>query len=230
MPTLQRLRVRNPLPRSSLFRTYNPQPSPERTRGVGLAPHLSSPGAPGVLFSQPARRSRDYRLRTSAFSLEESKKFSPTLEDFAVSEPDSRVDLSQPTERGQFYGAMFQSSDGEVSHPSSPPEHIFHASGVTRPSGEIVSEFVTNSALSPHSLQLPPPFSTSSRSGSANGSLPVGVSDSTGNSPKIIERGIAGGHSTPSSGLATSDNIPEGQGVYQSPRVSDVRTVHQFEN
>jgi hypothetical protein len=226
MPTLQRLRVRNPLPRSPLFRSYNPRPSPEGIRSVGLAPQVSSPGTPGVLFSQPARRSRDYRLRTSAFSLEGSKKSSPTPEDFAVSELDSRIDLSLPTGRRKRYDAMFQSSDEEVSHHSSPPEHTFDASGVTRHRGEIVSELTTNSVLAPHSLQLPPPFSTSSRNGSAHGSLPAGASDSTESSPRNLERGDADGHSTASSGLTTSGNIPEGQGVHQSPGVSERRTEY----
>lgn len=226
LPTLQRLRVRNPLPRSPLYRSYNHRSSPDGTRTVGLASHLTSPGSPGVLFSQPARRSRDYRLHTPAFSREGLKKPSAFIGEFAVFEPDSHIVLPLPSERSQLYGALFQSSDGEVSHPSSPPTRVFHPSVVTHPEGEIVSERATSSELSPHPLQLPPPFSTSSRSGSATGSLPVGHSSSTERSPRSHHSGDAGDRSINQSGLAGLDDITGGQGLQQSPRVSDIPMVH----
>lgn len=226
LPALQRLRARNPLPRSPLYRSYNHGFSPDGTRTIGLASHLASPGSPGVLFSQPARRSRDYRLRTPASSREGSKKPSALVGEFAVSEPDSHIALPLPSERSQLYGAQFQSSDGEVSHPSSPPTRVFHPIGVTQPEGEIVSERAANLELSQHPLQLPPPFSTSSRSGSATGSLPAGNSSSTERSPTSHHGGDAGGRSINSSGLAGVDDITGGQGLQQSPKVSDNPTVH----
>ncbi|OBT66332.1 hypothetical protein VE03_04920 [Pseudogymnoascus sp. 23342-1-I1] len=218
LPTLQRLRVRNPLPRSPLYRSYNHRPSPEGTRSVGLASHLASPGSPGVLFSQPARRPRDYRLRTPAFSRGQSNKSRSIFEDFGDSEPESRVDLPLPIERSQLYGASFQSSDGEVSHPSSPPTRIFHPSGVTQPEDEIVSVNAANSEVSPHSVQLPPPFSTSSRNGSATGSLPVGDSSNTERSPRSHHGGDVNDRAITPSGLAGLDDIARGQGLQQSPR------------
>ncbi|KFY86125.1 hypothetical protein V500_07862 [Pseudogymnoascus sp. VKM F-4518 (FW-2643)] len=210
LPTLQRLRVRNPLPRSPLYRSYSHRPSPEGPKSVGLASHLASPGSPGVLFSQPARRSRDYRLRTPAFSREESNRSRSILEDFGISEPYTRIDFPLLMKRSQLHGASSQSSGGGVSHPSSPPTRVFHPSGVAQPEDEIASEHATNSEVSPHSLQLPPPFSTSSRSGSASGSLPAGNSSSTERSPRIQHGGDAG--------LAGLDDITGGQGLQQSPR------------
>ncbi|OBT91867.1 hypothetical protein VE01_10115 [Pseudogymnoascus verrucosus] len=218
LPALQRLRVRNPFPRSPLYRSYNHRLSPEGSRSVGLASQLVSPGTPGVLFSQPARRSRDYRLRTSAFSREESNKSRSILEDFDISEPDYHIDLPPSIERSQLHGASFQSPDGEVSHPSFRPTRIFHPSGVAQPEDEISSLHTTNSEVSPHSLHLPPPSSTRSRSGSATGSLPAGNSSSTERSPGIHHGGDAGDRSITPSGLAGLDDIAGGQGLQQSSR------------
>ncbi|KFY22037.1 hypothetical protein V493_06898 [Pseudogymnoascus sp. VKM F-4281 (FW-2241)] len=218
LPNLQRLRARNPLPRSPLYRSYSHQVSPEGTRSIGLASHLASPGTPGVLFSQPARRSRDYRLHTSAFSREESKRSRLILEDFGVSEPDSRTDLPLSTGSSQVYGASFQSSDGHVSHRSSPPPRVFHPSGVTELGDEIVSVHATTSEVSLHSLQLPPPFSTSSRSGSATGSLPVANSSSTERSPSIHRGEDTGDGSISASVLTGRDDITGEQGLQASPR------------
>ncbi|KFY47780.1 hypothetical protein V496_10455 [Pseudogymnoascus sp. VKM F-4515 (FW-2607)] len=218
LPSLHRLRVRNPLPRSPLYRSYSHRASPEGTRSVGLTSHLASPGIPGVLFSQPARRPRDYRLRTTAFSREESNKSRSILEDFDVSESDSQFDLPLPIERSRLYGASLQSSDGEVSHPSSPPTRVFHPSGVTQPEDEIVSVNATDSEVSLHSVRLPPPFSTSSRNGSATGSLPAGDSSSTGRSPRSHHGGDGGDRTITPSGLAGIDDITRGQELQQSPR------------
>ncbi|KFX97483.1 hypothetical protein V490_02771 [Pseudogymnoascus sp. VKM F-3557] len=220
LPALQRLRARNPLPRSPLYSSYNHRSSPDGTRAVGLASHLASPGSPGILFSQPARRSRDYRLRTPASSREGSRNPSGLVGEFAVFEPDSHIALQLPSERSQLYGAQFQSSDGEVSHPSSPPTRVFHPIDVTQPEGEIVSVRAANLELSQHPLQLPPPFSTSSRSGSATGSLPAGNSSSTERSPTSHHGGDAGGRSINSSGLAGVDDITGGQGLQQSPKTA----------
>lgn len=224
-PALQRLRVRNPLPRSPLYRSYNHRPSPEGSRSVGLASQLASPGSPGVLFSQPARRSRNYRLRTPAFSREESNKSRSILEDFGISEPDSRIDLPLSIERSQLYSASFQGFDGEVSHSSSPPTRIFHPSGVAQLEDEISSVHASNSQVSLHSLNLPPPFSTRSRSGSATGPLPAGNSSSTERSPGLHHGGDAGNRSITPSGLVGLDDIAAGQGLQQSPRVSDIPIV-----
>ncbi|KFY40105.1 hypothetical protein V494_03644 [Pseudogymnoascus sp. VKM F-4513 (FW-928)] len=218
LPNLHRLRVRNPLPRSPLYRSYSHQDSPEGPRSVGLASYLASPGTPGVLFSQPARRSRDYRLRTPAFAREESNKFRSNLEDFAASEPDRRTGLPLPTGRSQLYGSSFQSSDGDFSHPSSPPTRIFNPSAAAQPEYEIASEQATNSEVSLHSLQLPPPFSRSPRSVSATGSLPVGNSSSVGRSPSIHHRDNAGDRSINASGLAGLDDITGEQGLQRTPR------------
>lgn len=231
LPNLQRLRARNPLPRSPLYRSYSHQVSPEGTRSIGLASHLASPSTPGVLFSQPARqparRSRDYRLHTSAFSREESKRSRSILEDFGVSEPDSRTDLPLSTGSSQVYGASFQSSDGDVSHRSSPPPRVSHPSGVTELGNEIASVHATTSEVSLHSLQLPPPFSTSSRSGSATGSLPAANSSSTERSPSIHRGEDTGDRSINTSVLAGRDDITGEQGLQASPRVrvSDIPIV-----
>ncbi|OAF59318.1 hypothetical protein VC83_04370 [Pseudogymnoascus destructans] len=219
LPALQRLRARNSLPRSPLYRSYNHRPSPEGSRSVGLASQLVSPGSPGVLFSQPARRSRDYRLRTpAAFSWGESKKSRSILENFDISEPDSQIDMPLSIERSQLYSASFQGSDGEVSHPSSPPTRIFHPSGVAQPEDELSSLHTTNSEVSLHSLHLPPPFSTRSRSGSATRSLPAGNSSSPERSLGIHHGGDAGDRSITPSGLVGLDDIAGGQGLQQSPR------------
>ncbi|KFY14101.1 hypothetical protein V492_02852 [Pseudogymnoascus sp. VKM F-4246] len=193
LPNLHRLRVRNPLPRSPLYRSYSHQDSPEGPRSVGLASYLASPGTPGVLFSQPARRSRDYRLHR-------------------------RTGLPLPIGRSQLYGSSFQSSDGDFSHPSSPPTCIFNPSAATQPEYEIASEQATNSEVSLHSLQLPPPFSRSPRSVSATGSLPVGNSSSVGRSPSIHHRDNAGDRSINATGLAGLDDITGEQGLQRTPR------------
>lgn len=212
LPTLQRLRVRNPLPRSPLYRSYSHQLSPEGTRSIGLASQLASPRTPRVLFSQPARRSRDYRLHTPAFSRGESSK-------------DSRIDLPLPIERSQPYGSSFQGSGEEVNHPFPPPTRVFHSSVVTQPEDGRVSVNGTNPEVSLHSLQLPPPFLTSSRSVSA-GSLPVGDPNSTGRSPRIHNGEAAGEGSIIASDLTSLDEITGGQGLQQSPRVSDIPIAH----
>ncbi|OBT73359.1 hypothetical protein VF21_07701 [Pseudogymnoascus sp. 05NY08] len=217
LPALQRLRARNPLPPSPLYRSYNHRPSPEGARSVGLASHPGSPGTPGVLFSQPARRSRDYRLRTSAFSREESNKSRSILEDFGISEPDSHIELPLSIERNQL-STSFQSSDGEVSHPSSPPTRVFNPGGVTQPEDEIASVHASNSQVSLHSLNLPPPFSTRSRSGSATGPLAAGNSSSTERSPGLHHGGDTGDRPITPSGLVGLDDIAGGQGLQQSPR------------
>lgn len=225
LPTPQRLRVRNPLPRSPLYRSYSHQLCAEGTRSIGLASQLASPGTPGVLFSQPARRSRDYRLHTPAFSRGESSKSRSILEDFGASEPDSRIDLPLPIERSQPYGSSFQCSGEEVNHFSPPPTRVFHSSVVTQPEDGRVSVNGTNSEVSVHSLQLPPPFSTSSRSVSA-GSLPVGDPNSTGRSPRIHNGEAVGEGSIITSDLASLDEITGGQGLQRSPRVSDIPIAH----
>lgn len=224
LPNLQRLRARNPLPRSPLFRSYNPQHSPGRIISVGLTPRLASPGTPGVLFSHPARRPRNYRPRISSYSFEEFERASAAYEDMTASESNPQVGQSLPIEGdslGKHRATSFQSSNGEVSLPSSPPGYIIGASVVPSTSGQMVSECSKTSLLSSPSLQLPPPFSTVSRNGSTTSSLPTGILGDARSSPRTPPRGDADGHGTPSSELAALDNVAVGQGFNRSPSVSD---------
>lgn len=119
----------------------------------------------GILFSYPARRSRNFRHQTNSFSFDESERSSAAYDHHRESSisttnskprPSSDINLHE-----ELRGRRVQESASDVS--SSPPVSI-------TPSQNSIILVHRSRDITP--LQLPPPFSTTSRNSSGTESLP----------------------------------------------------------
>lgn len=161
MPEVNRLRTRYPLPRSPLYQAQGVN-SPERRLTTSLSPHVASYGTLGLLLSQPARRPRNYRLRTISYASEESEIASTAYEQVQGSDNDSigsqfltkpQRNLHKELEAGSLQSAFVESN---VS--LSPPDFAETSlSMIARATP--AAERNQQAHSSPPQLLLPSPFS-----------------------------------------------------------------------
>ncbi|KAG4440403.1 hypothetical protein IFR05_004096 [Cadophora sp. M221] len=191
VPSSNRLRPRNQLPRSPLYVSQNASSSPERRPTSGLTPRVASRVAthntPGIIFSQPARRpprittrtsTRTFRHQTNSFSFDSSERSSAAYEqERAVSSStDGRARSATNTNLHEdLRGSSLQSSRvGSAASYRVPgtPEAVGEGESVIIDVDEEEENSNRIVEYSSPRLSLPPPFSTVVRRVSRANSLP----------------------------------------------------------
>jgi hypothetical protein len=222
LPDLLRLRTRNPLPRSPLYRTHEAESSPERPLTVSLSPRLPAHGAPGSLLAQPPRRPRQYRPRTQGYSYVESEGASIAFDDATLSDDEpSRPAAAGRDLREELRDTLYQSGSGQEEIPSSPPLHpIIQRSPTRSPMNEPehVSEENRTFYFSSPQLPLPAPFSTTERRNSAADSLPSRSPEPS--PPGIAETDKSEVGNDPAEAQTPYNAVAEHPGIQRAPSVS----------
>jgi len=132
---------------------------------------------PGIIFSNPPRRSRNFRHQANSFSFDESERSSAAYEQDRVSSSSPSNSRPRPTQDRSLHeelsGSTMQDSASDISSyiSSSPPSSVQREGQTAAQTTEQIIESTTIiSSFTPP--QLPPPFSAVSRSSSRTESLP----------------------------------------------------------
>ncbi|PVH75526.1 hypothetical protein DL98DRAFT_575016 [Cadophora sp. DSE1049] len=187
-----RPRTRLHLPRSPLYLSQNASSSsPERRPTSGLTPRVASRVAthntPGIIFAQPPRRpprtntrtsTRNFRHQTNSFSFDSSERSSAAYEQERTvsNSTDGRARHAGSINLHEdLRGSSLQSSrvgSAESYSDSGTSEAIGEDDAAIIQVDEEDGDANQNGGFSSLELQLPPPFSTVSRSVSRANSLP----------------------------------------------------------
>lgn len=150
-----------------------------------VASRVASYNSPGILFSQPARRSARFRHQTNSFSYDESERASAVYEQERIVSSSTMNSHLRPSDDL----TLMEELRGSSLHSSAPNSSRSSASSGNDKDAPYLDQFIRTREMggrdfifsSPHLPlpleSLPPPFSSTSRGSSRASSLPSADQD-----------------------------------------------------